>query len=59
LLLCIVNDILDFKLIEENKFVPKKVHFSLADTLNFITKMFTSQTKMSNSSLKFQIMPYL
>lgn len=40
LLLCLVNDILDLKLIEENKFVPKNEVFSPRETFNFITKMF-------------------
>ena len=40
LLLCLVNDILDLKLIEENKFVAKKELFQPRETFNFITNMF-------------------
>ena len=40
MLLCLVNDILDLKLIEENKFVAKNEIFSPQDTFNFITNMF-------------------
>ena len=43
LLLCLVNDILDLKLIEEDKFVPKNEIFSPRDTFNFITTMFEPQ----------------
>ena len=41
LLLGIVNDILDYKLIEEDKFVPKIELFSLEETFRFIINMFT------------------
>ena len=54
LLLCLVNDILDLKLIEENKFVPKNEIFSPRDTFNFITSMFAPQVEMQNSTLSFK-----
>jgi len=41
LLLCLVNEILDFKLIEENKFVKKQEIFSPQSTFEFITRMFS------------------
>ena len=53
LLLCLVNDILDLKLIEENKFVPKNEVFSPRETFNFITNMFAPQVEMQNSTLRF------
>ena len=53
LLLCLVNDILDLKLIEENKFVPKNEVFCPRDTFNFITNMFGPQVEMQNSTLTF------
>ena len=59
LLLCLVNDILDLKLIEENKFVPKNEVFSPRDTFNFITNMFAPQVEMQNSTLSFREMPSL
>ena len=36
LLLGLVNDILDYKLIEENKFLPKNELFSLHDAFKFV-----------------------
>ena len=53
LLLCLVNDILDLKLIEEDKFLPKNEIFSPRDTFSFITKMFAPQVEMVNSTLSF------
>ena len=46
MLLCLVNDILDLKLIEENKFVSKQELFSVKDTLDFIINMFGPQVEM-------------
>ena len=54
LLLSIVNDILDLKLIEENKFVPRVELFSPRDTFNFITNMFRPQVANQNSTIKFE-----
>ena len=44
LLLGLVNDILDYKLIEENKFLPKIELFSLHKTFKFIQEMFAPQS---------------
>ena len=41
LLLCLVNDILDIKLIEENKFVQKMEIFSPQATFEFICNVFS------------------
>ena len=43
LLLCLVNDILDLKLIEEKKFTPKLALFDPRETLDFIVDLFTAQ----------------
>ena len=59
LLLCLVNDILDFKLIEEDKFVAKQEIFSPKSTFEFITNMFSPQAKMQNTKLKFETLPSL
>lgn len=59
LLLCLVNDILDFKLIEENKFIKKQEIFSPKSTFEFITNMFNPQAKMQNTSIEFQVLPSL
>ena len=42
LLLCLVNDILDLKLIEEKKFKPKLALFDPRETLDFIVDLFTA-----------------
>ena len=41
LLLCLVNDVLDIKLIESGKFEPKLIEFSPLETLLFIKDMFS------------------
>ena len=43
LLLGLVNDILDLKLIEENQFFPKMELFKPTETFRFIMDMFASQ----------------
>lgn len=50
LLLSLVNDMLDIKLINEGKFSPKMQVFRPMDTLDFIKKMFESQMKMQSLS---------
>ena len=55
LLLCLVNNMLDLKLIEEGKFKPKREIFKLKDTLDFILAMFQPQIKLVNSTLSFTI----
>ena len=59
MLLCLVNDILDLKLIEENKFVSKNELFSPRETFKFITNMFAPQVEMQNSTLSFTEMEKL
>ena len=49
LLLGIVNDILDLKLIEEGKFVPKIETFSPLATLEFAVSMFRQISINQNS----------
>ena len=59
LLLCLVNDILDIKLIEEDKFIQKQEIFSPEATLQFITSMFSPQAAMQHTALEFEVMPSL
>ena len=42
MLLCLVNDILDLKLIEEGKFLVRQEIFSPRSTLEFLVVMFSS-----------------
>ena len=46
LLISLVNDMLDLKLIEEKKFVPKQQSFRPRETFEFIHAMFESQMKI-------------
>ena len=52
-MISLVNDMLDLKLIEKNKFVQKIEVFSPKDTFNFIINMFAPMTKVHNTSLTF------
>ncbi len=54
LLLCLVNDVLDIKLIESGKFEPKIQEFSPLETLQFIHDMFSPQASMQKSNLSFK-----
>ena len=51
LLLCLVNDVLDMKLIQEGVFKPKFERFQLQKTLDFIVAMFDSQSKMQGTKI--------
>ena len=51
LLLGIVNDILDLKLIESGKFVPKLEIFSPLAALNFVVSMFATLGVAKNSQI--------
>ena len=46
LLLCLVNDVLDIKLIQQQKFEPKLSNFNPLSVLIFIVQMFSNQTAM-------------
>ena len=59
MLLSVVNDILDIKLIEENKFVQKIELFKPQATFEFITSVFSPQATMQSTKLEFQILPSL
>ena len=51
-MISVVNDMLDLKLIEKNKFVQKNEAFSPKDTFNFILNMFAPVVKVHNAKLK-------
>ena len=57
LLLCLVNDILDFKLIKENQFIPKVELFKPIETFGFILNMFAWEVKFHGSKLFFKTSP--
>ena len=40
LLLCLVNDILDLKMIQSNRFVTRQLEFCPTDTFKFIISIF-------------------
>ena len=59
LLLGLVNDILDYKLIEENNFLPKNELFSLQETFRFILEIFGPHYQVKRTNLVFKAVPYL
>lgn len=59
MLLCFVNGILDYKMIEERKFIPKCELFSPEETFNFVLNMFAHQAKFQNTTVNFKAMPFL
>lgn len=54
LLLCLVNDVLDLKLIKMDKYENKIENFKPIDTLEFIKAMFRPQAEMQNCTISFQ-----
>ena len=55
LLLSLVNDMLDLKLIDEGKFVPKKELFKPRELLQFISAMFEPQMKLADNTLSITV----
>ena len=54
LLLCLVNDQLDLRMIDLNQFEIKNEKFAPAETFNFILYMFAPQVKLVNTKIQFQ-----
>ena len=54
LLLCLVNDVLDLKLIKMDKYQSKIESFKPTDTLEFIKAMFRPQAEMQNCKISYQ-----
>ena len=54
LLLSMVNDVLDIKLIESGNFTPKFETFNPLQTLQFIKDIFSPQTEMQKTTLNFK-----
>jgi len=54
LLLCLVNDVLDIKTIEQGKFEQKNSSFVPHDTFEFIMAMFRPQATMQNTRIQFE-----
>ena len=57
LLICLVNDILDMKMIEQGKFVTRNQRFNPIDTFKFIMNIFAQQAGMQQTDLSFHIVP--
>lgn len=55
LLLSLVNDSLDFKLIEESRFVAKKETFKIRDLLDFIKAMFVPQMQLVGNTFTARV----
>lgn len=59
LLLCLVNDVLDLRMIEEGKFNARNEMFDPSETLKFISDIFMQQLSLQNSQLSIEIVSYL
>ena len=55
MLLCLVSDILDLKMIEQNKFSTRSEQFSPIEVFKFIVSIFKHQADMQKSSLSFEM----
>ena len=53
-LLCMVNDILDMKLIQQDKFNEKVEDFCPTKALEFIVAIFTPQSIMQKTKISFE-----
>ncbi len=56
-LLRIIDDILDFSKLQNDKLVLEKVHFSLAGILEEVYSMFEKQARNNNSTLSYDLSP--
>ena len=54
LLLCLVTDMLDLKLLEQGQFVARKETFKIADVFHFVIKIFEFQAKLQASTIVFE-----
>ena len=52
MLLSLVNDILDLKLIEEGRFEPKTERFKPKEAIDFIFKMLYGQGALTNTEIQ-------
>ena len=57
LLICLVNDILDMKMIEQGKFVKRDQRFNPLKTFKFILNIFAQQAEMQGTDLSFHAVP--
>ena len=53
LLLCVVNDILDLKLIEEERFEPRKLIFSPGAVFKAVKDLFANYASMQGTKITF------
>jgi signal transduction histidine kinase/HPt (histidine-containing phosphotransfer) domain-containing protein len=56
-LLKIIDDILDFSKLQNNKLVLEKVHFSISQILNDVCAMFEKQARQNNTNLSYTLNP--
>ena len=54
LLLCLVNDILDLKMIDQQRFVTRNELFSPTATFEFIISVFAQAAEMQETELTFE-----
>ena len=57
LLVCLVNDILDMKMIEQGKFVKRDQRFNPLETFKFVMNIFAQQAEMQQTDLSLHIVP--
>lgn len=56
LLICIVNDLMDLKLLENKEYVARKEEFALDSVFQFIQTMFAQQAELQKSTIKLEVM---
>jgi len=56
LLLCLVNDVLDLKMIEEGVFKRQNEKFDPHETLNFVLNIFRQHAELQNSQLSLKVL---
>ena len=54
LLLCLVNDMLDLKMIEMGEFVSRREPFKVGKTFQFILDIFQLQSQEQHTRIKYQ-----
>ena len=54
MLLCLVNDVLDIKLIQNERYERKMNSFNPLKTLNFVQRMFKPMADMQKTQIKYK-----
>ena len=55
LLLCLVNDILDLKMIQQNRFVTRLQEFNPLETFKFVIDIFRQHAEVQSTALSFEV----